>query len=373
MEVLIHLTHLSLLVPLQRLANDFFIECLLVDDIFRLHHLDESLWVHVWPNDLNGLFKVWMFLVVWHCCIDSYHILHLSVVIVHEVSHLVDRWVIPLLSHGFFVLEQLTRKVFSFLLLCLQGFKQGYLIVRLAPFLFLNASVMDLVREDEPDVVLIVTNKLSDHPEDFDLAHLLQKLCHLVTLNFSVLLKLAINEQLEFVYVLIARVVDEHRVFVQNVFRVTLKWSFEFNSYVVRLVRLRRKRLVCLRGLGSIDTRLKVVDNFGHRCVCVSQVVSKLVVAFIVICDRYQILKHTRVLIGHGTDWLRITIWVATIPTVLKVVVVAHPNEPLVNITATITIPSLTGNKLVFSTHFFSILAKQLALHNFLFPFASRG
>ena len=103
-EVLIHFTHLGILVPLHRLPNNRLVVRDLMDHILRLHHVDERLRVHVRSNNFDSFLEDRMFFIVRHGSINTDHILHFRVVIVHEHAHLVNCWILTLLSRSLLIL-----------------------------------------------------------------------------------------------------------------------------------------------------------------------------------------------------------------------------------------------------------------------------
>ena len=71
-----------------------------------------------------------------------------------------------------------------------------------------NLAVLDLVRKDEPDVVIIIADELSRHLQDLLSAHLLNVVAYLQALDVSVSLKLACLKQFELVRDLPVLIID---------------------------------------------------------------------------------------------------------------------------------------------------------------------
>ena len=111
----------------------------------------------------------------------------------------------------------------------------------------LAAAILDLIRVNKPDVILVISDKFSVHLQDLNLTDLLQIVCYLEALHLTVFLELALLEHLVLIF-------DFKRLIVNLLFSVlvigSVNWRPELNCD--RAVSLR----VCLA-----DSRLNVVDD----------------------------------------------------------------------------------------------------------------
>ena len=113
-----------------------------------------------------------------------------------------------------------------------------------------NLAVLNLVRKDEPDVVVIIADELSRHLQDLLSAHLLNVVAYLQALDVSVSLELACLEQFEFVRDLPVLIID---LLLLIFIAAIIKWCLEFDSNGTRISLF-----------GGQYTGLDVVDQLFH-------------------------------------------------------------------------------------------------------------
>ena len=95
-----------------------------------------------------------------------------------------------------------------------------------------NLAVLNLVRKDEPDVVVVIADELSRHLQDLLSAHLLNVVAYLQALDVSVSLKLACLEQFELVRDLPVLIID---LFPSIFIAAIIKRCLEFDSNGTRI------------------------------------------------------------------------------------------------------------------------------------------
>ena len=96
--------------------------------------------------------------------------------------------------------------------------------------LLVDAPVVDTVGVGEPDVVTVVSDKLSLHLENLNLANLLQVVAHLEALHPGVALKLATSQQILLIFEAELLVADlARRRFIISL----VEWRFELDCDVV--------------------------------------------------------------------------------------------------------------------------------------------
>ena len=166
-----------------------------------------------------------------HIVAKAHVILHLGVVFTHELLHAICHVVLSLLLNSILILLQLASEQ-----ICLLVLKQSALLLSLFyrsetfHVFLVDAPVVDTIGVGEPDVVTVVSDKLSLHLENLNLANLLQVVAHLEALHPGVALKLAAPQQILLVLQTELLVADlTRRRFIIGL----VEWRFELNCDVV--------------------------------------------------------------------------------------------------------------------------------------------
>jgi len=157
------------------LASNGLIPHILLNVIFLVHELDKVCWIHIWlqlPQDLVKLRMLFVFAIIF---IYAHLFLHAIIVIGHEISHFTHDLVFSLSLNGLLVVLQLSRKQISLSILELNCLLFSLGFVREARYLrqVLTSPVLDFIRVDEPNIVIVVFQEFDMHLQYFDLSNFL--------------------------------------------------------------------------------------------------------------------------------------------------------------------------------------------------------
>ena len=218
--------------------------------VFLLHEAAEVRWIQIRAQLLHHFLQGRQVLMLAHIVAEAHVVLHLGVVLTHELLHTIGHVVLSLLLNGVLVLLQLASEQVRLLVL-----EKHTLLLSLfnrcetLHILLVDAPVVDTVRVGEPDVVAVVPDKLRLHLEYLDLAHLLQVVAHLEALHPGVALELATPQQRLLVLEPELLVADLSR---RRFIICLVEWRFELDCDVVWSGLLR-----------GTHARLDVVDHLG--------------------------------------------------------------------------------------------------------------
>ena len=203
LEVICQLRLLKLLVflLLVHLAGNGLIPHILLYVVLLVHELDEVGRVHIWLQLLKHLLQLRIVLILSLILVDPHLSLHLVVVVGHEISHLVHHLVLLLGLDRLLVVLQLAGEEICLRILERYGLLLGLGLVSKAGDLVevLASAVLNFVGVDEPNVILIIPDKLSMHLQDLNLTDFLKVVADFEALNVTILLELALLQKFIFV------------------------------------------------------------------------------------------------------------------------------------------------------------------------------